>query len=101
MSGKAKHFHIVEVVLLKEEGLNFHLKQACYIRIFISDNNKEHERALWKKYIDGKIIQNVREQFRTRVGLQALVGNYSLTKDSSKPNNGSVDVKAALRVKLI
>ena len=37
-----------------------------------------------KKYIDGKIIQNVREQFRTRVGLQAFAGNYSHDKRFSK-----------------
>ena len=30
-----------------------------------------------KKYIGGKIIHNVREQYRTRVGLQAFAGNYS------------------------
>ena len=37
-----------------------------------------------KKYIDGKIIQKVREQFRTRVGLQAFAGNYSHDKRFSK-----------------
>ena len=37
-----------------------------------------------KKYIDGKIIQNVREHFRTRVGLQAFAGNYSHDKRFSK-----------------
>ena len=30
-----------------------------------------------KKYIDGKIIHNVREQYRTRVSMQAFAGNYS------------------------
>ena len=37
-----------------------------------------------KKYIEGKIIQNVREQYRTRVGLQAFAGNYSHDKRFSK-----------------
>ena len=37
-----------------------------------------------KKYIDGKIIHKVREQYRTRVGMQAFAGNYSHDKRFSK-----------------
>ena len=37
-----------------------------------------------KKYIDGKIIHNVREQYRTRVSMQAFAGNYSHDNRFSK-----------------
>ena len=51
----------------------------------------EFTRSRKKDYISSKDIAHVRQQYRTRFGLQNLAGNYSMTTDLPR-QIGFVDV---------